>query len=214
MHMILPHRCDINFAARGTLARMNTYELVLASGSPRRKTLLEEAGYTFRIVISDADEDMSSQMSPAEMATRNATLKAQAVIEQCSIHELAIGADTVVAIDGVIFGKPSNENDARKMLKALSGRTHQVITGVCIAGKTTMQQFFETTNVTFKKLGDAEISAYIATGEPLDKAGAYGIQGKGGALVDHIDGDYDNVVGLPMAKLSHRLASLGITANA
>lgn len=193
---------------------MNTYELILASGSPRRKTLLKEAGYEFCIVVSDADENAPAHMTPAEVAEHNATLKAMAVIDECPGNALIIGADTVVAIDGRIFGKPADEAEARSMLAALSGRTHQVTTGVCLAGRSVWQPFHETTNVTFRELSRAEIDAYVATGEPLDKAGAYGIQGKGGALVDHIEGDYENVVGLPVARLVQYLEQLGVSANA
>lgn len=193
---------------------MDTYKLILASGSPRRKTLLEEAGYTFRIVVSDADESAPAHMTPEEIAEHNAALKARAIIGACSHNALVIGADTVVAIDGRVFGKPSSAHDARTMLETLSGRTHQVTTGVCLMSKDTHQTFHETTDVTFKTLSREMIENYIATGEPLDKAGAYGIQGKGGALVDHINGDYENVVGLPIAKLAHYLEQFGITARA
>lgn len=193
---------------------MNTYELILASGSPRRKELLARAGYIFRIIVSDAEEDLPSHAEPAEIAMRNASLKAKAVASMCSPSELVIGADTIVAIDGVLFGKPRDEEEAHSMLEALSGRTHQVITGVCLMGKDIYQPFSETTDVTFRKLSPDEIDAYVKTGEPLDKAGAYGIQGKGGALVDHIDGDYDNVVGLPVDELARHLSQLGVSTNA
>lgn len=191
---------------------MNTYELILASGSPRRKELLTRAGYEFRVIVSDAEEDLTSQISPAQTAMNNASLKAQAVARTRPANELVIGADTVVAVGNTVFGKPRDNEEARSMLESLSGRTHQVSTGVCLIAKDVHVSFCETTDVTFKSLSPEEIAAYVATGEPLDKAGAYGIQGKGGALVDHIDGDYDNVVGLPVSELSRQLGVLGVTA--
>ena len=134
-----------------------------------------------------------------------------AVIDACPPEGLIIAADTVVAIDGVVFGKPANHDEAFSMLERLSGRTHEVVTGVCLANEATKESFSETTLVTFRALAQEEIEAYIATGEPFDKAGAYGIQGKGGSLVDYIDGDFDNVVGLPVARLTQHLRIFGIT---
>ncbi len=213
--MILQHGCDmIDAKTHGTLTHMNTYELILASGSPRRKELLTRAGFAFRIIVSDATEDMSSQLMPAEITMHNAMLKAESVANTCSEDCIVIGADTVVAIGNTLFGKPQDKSEARSMLNALSGQTHQVITGVCLAGKDFRKTFSETTDVTFRELSPSEIGAYVDTGEPLDKAGAYGIQGKGGALVDHIDGDYDNVVGLPVARLVRELEQIGVIANA
>lgn len=213
--MILQHGYDmIDAKTHGTLTHMNTYELILASGSPRRKELLTRAGFAFRIIVSDAAEDMSSQLTPAEIAMHNAMLKAESVAKICSEDCIVIGADTVVAIGKNLFGKPQDKSEARSMLNALSGQTHQVITGVCLAGKDFRKTFSETTDVTFRKLNPSEISAYVDTEEPLDKAGAYGIQGKGGALVDHIDGDYDNVVGLPIARLARELEQIDVIANA
>lgn len=159
-------------------------ELILASGSPRRKELLARTGRPFRIIVSDADE----------IETANST-RAQA----------AHGADTIVVLDGRIFGKPADEADAHRMLAELSGRTHQVITGVCLVRNGQTEAFAETTDVRFKEISAEDIAAYVATGEPLDKAGAYGIQGRGGAFVDSVDGDYDNVVGLPVARLERAL---------
>ncbi len=191
-------------------------DLILASGSPRRAELLTQAGIAFRVIVSDADEIAASDMPPAEVAMRNARAKARAVAADLDHGAIVIGADTIVVLDGAIFGKPKDPEDATRMLHELSGRTHQVITGVCIAkaaadrqGLSTQvlsdQTFAEITDVTFRNLAAEEIATYVATGEPLDKAGAYGIQGKGGKLVDHIDGDYDNVVGLPVARLQRAL---------
>lgn len=193
-----------------------TAELILASGSPRRAELLTQAGIAFRVIVSDADEIAVSDMPPAEVAMHNARAKACAVAGTLDYEATIIGADTIVVLDGHIFGKPTDAEDAARMLHELSGRTHQVITGVCIAKacadrhgspaqRCSSQTFAEVTDVTFRNLATEEIVAYVATGEPLDKAGAYGIQGKGGQLVDHIDGDYDNVVGLPVARLQRAL---------
>lgn len=192
---------------------MNTFKLILASGSPRRKELLEREGYSFDILVSDAEESAPADIAPAEIAEHNARLKARAVAKGLGKTAVVIGADTVVSIDGVVFGKPSDEHEAQDMLRYLSGRTHQVITGVCLVCDSTAKSFHVTTDVTFRELTQAEIAAYVASGEPMDKAGAYGIQGGGGKLVDHISGDYDNVVGLPVNALAQELqTSYGITS--
>lgn len=180
-------------------------ELILASGSPRRKELLARTGRSFRVIVSDADEIAVADMEPASVAMQNARVKALAVAANAPDSATVIGADTIVVLDERIFGKPSDEEDARRMLGELAGKTHQVITGVCLARDGQCETFAETTNVCFRKLSASEIDAYIATGEPLDKAGAYGIQGAAGAFVDHIEGDYDNVVGLPVARLERAL---------
>lgn len=179
--------------------------LILASGSPRRRKLLEDAGIAFRVAVSDAEEISASDASPAEVARRNARRKAEAVAASQEPAAIVIGADTIVVLEGRIFGKPVDEENAARMLRELSGRTHQVITGVCIVRDGASETFAETTDVTFRQLDDDEIAAYVATGEPLDKAGAYGIQGLGGKLVERIEGDYDNVVGLPMTRLQRAL---------
>ena len=180
-------------------------ELILASGSPRRRELLAQTGRLFRIIVSDADEIETADMSPTEVAVHNARVKALAVAANVPDSATIIGADTIVVLDGCVFGKPADEEDARRMLSELSGKTHQVITGVCLVHDKQCTTFAETTNVYFKELTAGEIDAYIATGEPLDKAGAYGIQGAASAFVDHIEGDYDNVVGLPVTRLERAL---------
>lgn len=180
-------------------------DIVLASGSPRRKELLEAAGVPFRVVVSDAEECAPETLSADEIAMENAKAKALAVAMDLPATSIVIGADTIVVLDGRIFGKPTDEEDAARMLRALSGRTHQVITGVCIVRDGESDCFADTTDVTFKALGDDDIASYIATGEPLDKAGAYGIQGEAGVFVDSIDGDYENVVGLPVRRLLRAL---------
>lgn len=179
--------------------------LILASGSPRRKELLARTGRTFRVVVSDADEIAPKDMAPVDVAMHNARAKALAVASKQPASATVIGADTIVVLDGRVFGKPLDERDAHCMLRELSGKTHQVITGVALAHEGNCEIFAEVTDVCFRELSDAEITAYIATGEPLDKAGAYGIQGAAGAFVDHIEGDYDNVVGLPVARLERAL---------
>lgn len=180
-------------------------ELILASGSPRRRELLAQTGRLFRIIVSDADEIETADMSPTEVAVHNARVKALAVAANVPDSATIIGADTIVVLDGCVFGKPADEEDARRMLSDLSGKTHQVITGVCLVRGEQCTTFAETTNVYFRELTAGEIDAYIATGEPLDKAGAYGIQGAASAFVDHIEGDYDNVVGLPVTRLERAL---------
>lgn len=181
-------------------------ELILASGSPRRKELARTNGAVrFRIIVSDADEIETADMPPTEVAMRNARAKALAIAAAAPANATVIGADTIVVLDGRIFGKPADEADARRMLAELSGRTHQVITGVCLVRNGQTEAFAETTDVRFKDISAEDIAAYVATGEPLDKAGAYGIQGRGGAFVDSVDGDYDNVVGLPVARLERAL---------
>ena len=205
--MILPQARDIFLRTRH--ARESRYtermdekdELILASGSPRRKELLARTGRPFRIIVSDADEIETADMPPTEVAMA----KALAIAATAPANATVIGADTIVVLDGRIFGKPADEADARRMLAELSGRTHQVITGVCLVRNGQTEAFAETTDVRFKEISAEDIAAYVATGEPLDKAGAYGIQGRGGAFVDSVDGDYDNVVGLPVARLERAL---------
>ena len=184
-------------------------QLILASASPRRKELLEKAGYTFEIIVSDADETLPDGITPEEAVRLNARRKAQAVSD---LHPGAVvlGCDTVVAIDGAILGKPTDEADAKTMLRRLSGNTHTVYSGVCITDGTSTEVFAVATDVTFYPLSDATIDAYVATKEPMDKAGAYGIQGFGGVLVKEIRGDYSNVVGLPLSESARVLAQFGV----
>lgn len=200
-------------AQHDTLATMKKLRLILASGSPRRRDLLEQAGYSFEVIVSKAEECAPARTAPETIAEHNALLKAHAVAEEIKEPAIVIGADTVVSIEGTIFGKPHDKREAKAMLEQLSGKTHQVITGVCLMSEGVAESFHVTTDVMFKVLTAEEIETYIASGEPMDKAGAYGIQGKGGELVDHIHGDYDNVVGLPVSALASRLkADYGITS--
>ena len=189
---------------------MNTPKLILASGSPRRRALLSAAGFAFEVIVSDAEESMPDSDEPADVAKHNALVKAIAVAESQPQDALVIGADTIVTLDGHLYGKPIDDAQAAQTLAELSGKTHQVITGVALVMGDAFFSFHETTDVVLKELSEETIAAYVATGDPLDKAGAYGIQSSGGHIVDHIDGDYDNVVGLPVTRLSRMLAKLGI----
>lgn len=182
-------------------------KIILASASPRRKELMALAGIPFEARPVDADETILCCTPPEGAVMMLATRKAQLAAEHFP-DNLIIGADTIVAVGKHIYGKPDTSEEAFEMLSALSGKTHQVFTGVCIYTKSGHRNAFCTrTDVTFFPLSEEEIRAYIATGEPMDKAGAYGIQGKGALLVEKIDGDYYNVVGLPISRLVRELKS-------
>lgn len=183
-------------------------KFILASGSPRRKEILKNAGYEFEIMTADADETLPENITPEEAVLYLAQLKGDAVAKKADF--VVVSADTVVAFDGAILGKPKDEKDAERMLKLLSGKTHSVFTGVCIQNKDKKVTFYVQTLVEFYELSEKEISDYVLTKEPMDKAGAYGIQGKGAVLVKKIDGDYLNVVGLPLARLSRELKNFGL----
>lgn len=185
-------------------------KFILASASPRRKEILEAAGLDFDILVSEADEesvprDVPPKLYVQELALLKAAAAAKTVLK--SKQSLIISADTIVTLDGKILGKPSDTDNAKEMLRMLSARTHEVYTGYCIMrisdGKTVCNSVC--TQVKFKELTDDTIDSYIATGEPMDKAGAYGIQGRGSVLADSISGDYFNVVGLPVSALSDTL---------
>jgi septum formation protein len=174
--------------------------LILASASPRRQELLRNAAIRFEAQPADIDETPLIDESARDCAERLAREKAITVSRKRP-HDHVLGADTIVVIDKTILGKPRDAADAAHMLRLLSGRTHEVITGVCIADSTAgdMEQASETTRVTMRELSDDEIRDYIATGEPMDKAGAYAIQGIASRWIPRIEGDYSNVVGLPVA---------------
>ena len=175
----------------------------MASGSPRRKMLLQQIGFAFQVYPADIEEDIYDGTStPEECAQRNAKLKALEISKQVS-HGIIIGADTVVAIDGKVFGKPENDADAVRMLEKLSGCEHTVITALSVIKLPDSKEAagFTATKVKFKSLSDNEINEYVRSGEPMGKAGAYGIQEKGALLVDEIHGCYYNVVGLPLTML-------------
>lgn len=185
----------------------DTPHLVLASSSPRRRELLGLLGLPFEVIPSEFDE---ASVAPAEFAPPQyvmtlARSKAAEVATRSGGDRLVIGADTTVVLDDDYLNKPANAEDARRMLRALSGRTHQVYTGLCLIHGSAIRIDHAVTEVTFDSLSEAVISAYVATGEPLDKAGAYGIQGKALSFIPKIKGDYYNVVGLPIEYLRRLL---------
>ena len=185
--------------------------IVLASRSPRRRQLLEQMGLRdFRIVSSGADETASPGLTPPALVEALSARKAAAVQHAAAAGDLIIAADTVVALDGRILGKPADGPDAFAMLSAHAGRRPQVYTGLTVVCGAQRLTEHEVTAVTFRSLSSAEICAYIATGEPMDKAGAYGIQGRGALFVEGIEGDYYNVMGLPVCRLGRILARLGV----
>ena len=194
-------------------------KIILASSSPRRRELMAQAGFAFEVLVSEADETIETE-TPGEMVEVLSERKAAAVAEEIKRQGFAeesvllVGADTMVAIDGKKLGKPKDEKGAEEMLEELSGRTHQVYTGVTLMrlrkaeNGSILQEsrtFSEGTDVSFYPLTKEEIRSYIASGEPRDKAGAYGIQGKAAVFVKEIKGDYNNVVGLPIARLYQEL---------
>lgn len=176
--------------------------IILASQSPRRQELLKLITDDFEIKVSNVDETLPDGITPKEAVMYLSKIKAQPFADG---ENTVIGADTVVALDGKILGKPKDEENAREMLKFLSGKTHSVFTGVTLANRNKTKTFAVTTKVKFFDLTDEEIDDYIKTLEPFDKAGAYGIQGYGSLLVEKIDGDYFNVVGLPVSTLAREL---------
>lgn len=186
-------------------------KIILGSASPRRKELLEQAGIRFEVITSNAEEVITRE-KPEEIVEELSLLKGKAVAEAIREEAVVIGADTIVAMDGAVMGKPGNQADALRMLTRLQGRTHQVYTGVTLILKVREEQeirtFHEKTDVTMYPMTESEILEYIATGEPMDKAGAYGIQGLAAIFVKEIRGDYNNVVGLPIARLYHELQML------
>lgn len=191
--------------------------VILASGSPRRRQLLEEAGVAFTVRTSEVDETLEPDLlnNPEEAVKKLAERKAGVVVQEVLNESfqgmgVILGADTMVVLDGRIYGKPKTASEAVGMLRRLSGRTHQVMTAVslwCVAAPEVenvsigFRTFVETSHVTFKELSDDAIRDYVATGEPYDKAGAYGIQGAAGEFVERLDGDFDNVMGLPVSRL-------------
>ncbi|WP_335869190.1 Maf family protein [Bacillus sp. 2205SS5-2] len=183
--------------------------LILASKSPRRKELLEKLQVPFSILTCEVDEFIPAEFTPQAAVLFLAQKKAN-VISQQFPQSIVIGADTIVVSEQNILGKPKNADDAYHMLKALSGKTHDVLTGVSIQSKQKEVHFFEKTMVTFWELSDEEIHRYIRSGEPFDKAGSYGIQGLGAVFVKSIQGDYYTVVGLPISKVYHELKEFNV----
>jgi septum formation protein len=184
--------------------------LILASGSPRRKELLSNLQIEFDIVVSNIEEIVDKDLRPEEVVMSLALQKANDVARQ-STDAFVLGADTIVVYQDHILGKPINEEDSYRMLKLLSGRTHEVLTGVAIVTSNEQVTFYEKTEVTFWELSDSEIKAYIESGEPTDKAGSYGIQQLGSVLVKQIKGDYFSVVGLPVSRTIRELRKVGMT---
>ena len=174
--------------------------LILASKSPRRKELLKQIGIPFVVVVSDAEEVSGNSWTPAALVVENAKRKARAVAEKYPDSPV-LGADTVVSLEGKIFGKPKDKDEARKMLTALSGKMHEVTTGLALINRNEIRTTSVTTKVFFDTMTKADIDAYIATDEPMDKAGAYAIQGKAARFIEKIEGSYSNVVGLPLNAL-------------
>jgi septum formation protein len=196
----------------------NLNMLILASASPRRRELLTQAGFTFQVHPAHISEEPNPNEDPIAYVVRLAREKAHAVFteitrgaaneQRASAAPQVLGADTTVTIDNDILGKPEDPADAARMLRLLSGRTHRVITGVAVVTAERTEVAAEITGVTFRTLSDEEIAAYIATYEPMDKAGAYAIQGRAARWIPRIQGDYSNVVGLPIALVSTMLESL------
>lgn len=190
---------------------MGDYTLIiLASSSPRRQELLNQIGCKFKVVPSGAEEDNSKTLPPEQLVINNAVAKAQDVADKLDGNDVIIGADTIVVMNGEVYGKPVNVADAKRMLSSLSGNVHTVYTGIALIKGNTVWRDFEKTTVKLSKLTSGEIDQYIATGEPMDKAGAYAIQGIATVFIEEIQGCYTNVVGLPLNKLANLCKKAGI----
>ena len=191
-------------------------KIILASASPRRRELLEQGGIPFTVIPSQAEENITTT-NPVLAVEELSYLKCSDVYEKSVEDVVVIGADTVVASEDKILGKPASKEDAVRMLQGLQGRAHEVYTGVTIMtreGKeNTKKTFHEKTKVVFYPMSDEEIRSYVNTKEPMDKAGAYGIQGKSAIFIKEINGDYNNVVGLPLARLYQELKNTGIESR-
>jgi septum formation protein len=186
-------------------------KLILASASPRRAEILRDAGIPFAVLSSAVDETPFPGESPQDHVQRLADAKAELVAARAVGPAIVIAADTVVTLEGRIIGKPNSTDDARQVLERLSGRTHSVITGVTLIRLPDAERrtFVETTQVQFATISSEEITRYLATEEPYDKAGSYAIQGRAGRYIPRIEGDYFNIVGLPLARVTQALAELG-----
>ena len=183
--------------------------LILASQSPRRRDLLSMLGLDFTIITADIDETMDEHLSIEDAVAEVCRRKAEAIAKDRP-DDLIISADTIVVVDDVVLGKPHDPEDAKAMLRSLSGRSHTVMTAFCIWQKGQAQTHVEKTHLRFKPLSEEEIAAYVATGSPLDKAGAYGIQDQAAIFVEAMDGDYYNVMGLPLCSLVKALRQNGV----
>lgn len=183
--------------------------IILASQSPRRSELLRQIGLEdFRVIPAQGEERMAEGLHPSRLVEGLSRQKAREVARKCAPGDIIIGADTVVALGGRVLGKPGSPEEAGEMLRALSGREHQVYTGVTVIRGDRELVAHEVTNVYFREMTEEEIQWYVSTGEPMDKAGAYGIQGKGARFIPRIEGDYANVVGLPVCRLVAMLGQL------
>lgn len=189
------------------MALLTDGTLVLASSSPSRKLLLERAGLKFDVVVSGVDESVPSSYTPGEVVECLARRKGEAVLP-LRPNSAIIASDSVVSIEGSILGKPKDDEDAKKMLRRLSGKTHQVYTGVSLFVGGDTQVFHQATQVTFYELSDQEIAEYVDMGESRGRAGSYGIEGRGVILIRSISGDYSNIVGLPVAETLRRLRDM------
>lgn len=183
--------------------------LILASQSPRRRDLLSMLGLDFTVVTADIDETMDETLSVEDAVAEVCKRKAEAVAALYP-HDTIISADTIVVVDGKVLGKPQNEDHAKEMLRSLSGRSHTVMTAFCLWENGKAVTHVEKTNLRFKPLSEEEINAYVATGSPMDKAGAYGIQDQASVFVEALEGDYYNVMGLPVCALVKALRKNGI----
>jgi septum formation protein len=184
--------------------------VILASQSPRRRELLTLIGIKHEVLPADIDESLMPGELPAPHAERLARAKAHTIAER-EPGAVVIAADTIVVVDGDVLGKPRDSAEAHAMLKRLSGRTHTVLTAIAVARAAQTESAVESVDVTFRALTDSEITAYIATGEPMDKAGAYGIQGYGATIVERVSGDYFSVMGLGLRRLVELLGRVGAT---
>ena len=187
----------------------NIPKIILASKSPRRQELLRLMDMEFEVVLKEVDESYPDDLTPQEVAVYIARKKAEAFDKAVADNEVVLTADTIVCVDGQILGKPETPEHAIEMLQTLSGKVHQVITGVCLLHKQRYNNFFDVSEVFFRKLSDQEIKSYVAEYNPLDKAGSYGIQERIGLIgIERISGSYTNVVGLPTEKLYAQLMNL------
>jgi septum formation protein len=191
------------------MIRVSDLDVILASASPRRRDLLTLVGIKHTIQPADTDESLRLGELPEAYAERLSRAKADAIAVS-SLTSLVIGADTIVVIDDTVLGKPKDVGDAERMLRMLSGRSHTVMTAIAVSHLGNTVSSVELVDVTFRSIGDDEIRSYIATGEPMDKAGSYGIQGYGATIVRRIDGDYFAVMGLSLVRLVALMGELGI----
>ena len=189
-------------------------KIILASSSPRRQKILKQVGIPFTILPSDIDEDLSGEMSPYEAVKTLSERKAACAVGKMEYPAVIVAADTIVDLNGKIIGKPSDKSDAFNILKKLQGKRHSVYTGVCIINKTAddtvVRSIIDNAAVFMRPMTDDEIRAYIETGEPMDKAGAYAIQEKGSLFVERIEGDFYTVEGLPIVRVYQELKNMGV----